>query len=159
MKSLNFENWSSGELSKIGHHFRKYKNCGPKFVFFNKKIDKDSDDFWCRKLTLKVKFWHFLTPSHYTNSQNSIISFDYSWFLGKNLSNFIYPDLKLHNLYCHTGQPDLAWPVAAAATTCVPEQPDLDQRLGYLIVGSKRLGHSSLESNGKAKSFDPLVKQ
>ena len=22
-KSLNFENWSSGELSKIGHHFRK----------------------------------------------------------------------------------------------------------------------------------------
>jgi hypothetical protein len=21
---LNFENWSSGELSKIGHHFRKY---------------------------------------------------------------------------------------------------------------------------------------
>jgi hypothetical protein len=22
-KLLNFENWSSGELSKIGHHFRK----------------------------------------------------------------------------------------------------------------------------------------
>ena len=23
MELLNFENWSSGELSKIGHHFRK----------------------------------------------------------------------------------------------------------------------------------------
>ena len=23
LKLLNFENWSSGELSKIGHHFRK----------------------------------------------------------------------------------------------------------------------------------------
>ena len=23
MKLLNFENWSSGEVSKIGHHFRK----------------------------------------------------------------------------------------------------------------------------------------
>ena len=23
MKLLNFESWSSGELSKIGHHFRK----------------------------------------------------------------------------------------------------------------------------------------
>ena len=34
-------------------------------VFFNKKkIEKDSDDFLHRKLILKVKFWHFLTPSH-----------------------------------------------------------------------------------------------
>ena len=23
------------------------------------------------------------------------------WFLGKNLSNFVSPDLKLHNMYCH----------------------------------------------------------
>ena len=28
-------------------------------------------------MTLKVKFWHFLTPPHNTNSQNSIISFGY----------------------------------------------------------------------------------
>ena len=26
-----------------------------------KKNEKDSDDIWHRKLTLKVKFWHFLT--------------------------------------------------------------------------------------------------
>ena len=41
MKFLNFENWSSGELSKIGHHFRKYsdfiRKCAPKFIFFNQK--------------------------------------------------------------------------------------------------------------------------
>ena len=51
MKLLNFENWSSGELSKIGHHFRKYsgfkidvikknvnnKRYAPKFIFFKKK--------------------------------------------------------------------------------------------------------------------------
>ena len=35
------------------------------------------------------------------NSQNSMISFDYSWFLGKNISKMLSPDLKLHNLYCH----------------------------------------------------------
>ena len=50
MKLLNFENWSSGKLSKIGHHFREqsdlkidvFKNINNKkfafkFVFFNKK--------------------------------------------------------------------------------------------------------------------------
>ena len=57
---------------------------------------------WRRKLTLKVKFWHFLTPCHYSNSQNSIISFVYSWFLAKNLSNFVSFPWKLHNRYCHT---------------------------------------------------------
>ena len=44
MKLLNLENWSSGKLSKIGHHFRKLsdfkidaiknvniKKCAPKF--------------------------------------------------------------------------------------------------------------------------------
>ena len=52
------------------------KKFAPKLVFFyEKKVEKDSDDFWHRKLTLKVKFWLFLTPPHYTNSQNSIISF------------------------------------------------------------------------------------
>ena len=60
------------------------KKCAPKFVFFNDKNQKDSDDFLRRKLTLKIKFRHFLTPPHYTNLQNSMISFDYSWFLAKN---------------------------------------------------------------------------
>ena len=81
--------WCSGELSKIGHHLSNKvilklmsskninnKKCAPKLVFFNeKKIEEDFDDFWRRKLTWKVKFWHFLTAPHYTSSQNSIISF------------------------------------------------------------------------------------
>jgi hypothetical protein len=49
-KLLNFENWYSGELSKIGHHFSnkviqklmlsknvKNKKCAPKLVLFNEK--------------------------------------------------------------------------------------------------------------------------
>ena len=115
MRLLNFENWCNGEPTKIGHHFSSKsiyklmwsKNVKKKMwsltgIFQSKKIEKYSDDFWHRKLTLKVKFWHFLTPPHYTIYQNSIISFDYSWFLGKNISNFVFPNyLKLHNLYCH----------------------------------------------------------
>ena len=34
------------------------------------------------------------------NSQNSIISFDFGWFLTKNLSNFVSLPWKLHNQYC-----------------------------------------------------------
>ena len=52
-------------------------------------------------MTLKVKFWHFLTARHYSNSPNLVISFDYSWFLAKYLSNFVYLSWKLHNRYCH----------------------------------------------------------
>ena len=46
MKLPHFDNWSNGELSKIGHHFGKrcdfknnvnYKKCDPKFIFFDEK--------------------------------------------------------------------------------------------------------------------------
>ena len=43
-------------------------------------------------MNLNVKFWHFLTPPHYTNSQNSLISFE---FLGQELSNFVSLPRKL----------------------------------------------------------------
>ena len=68
-----------------------------------KKNQKDSDDFWRRKLTLKVKFWYFLTAPHYSNCQNLVISFEYSWFLAKNLSNFVSLPWKLYNRKCHNG--------------------------------------------------------
>ena len=58
-----------------------------------KKIEEDSDDFWHRKLTLKVKFWHFLTPSHYTNSQNLIIFFGYVDSIAK-IFPISYPPLE-----------------------------------------------------------------
>ena len=64
MKLLNFENWSSDKLSKIGHHFIKYsdleidvtnKKCAPKFVFFNeKKIIKISIIFDCLFYLLEI---------------------------------------------------------------------------------------------------------
>jgi hypothetical protein len=52
-KFLNFENWFNGELSKIGLHFSNKvilktdvnKKCAPELVFFNKKNEKDLDDF------------------------------------------------------------------------------------------------------------------
>ena len=45
-------------------------------------------------------FWQLAT----TPISNSIISFDYSWFLAKNISNFVSLPWKLHNRYCPTGQ-------------------------------------------------------
>ena len=45
----------------------------------------------------------FLTACHYSNSQNLVISFEYSWFLAKNLSNFVSLPWKLHNRKCHNG--------------------------------------------------------
>ena len=50
---------------------------------------------------LQVKFWHFMTALHYSNSPILVISVDYRWFLAKNLSNFVSLPWKLHNRYCH----------------------------------------------------------
>ena len=77
-------------------------------IFFNeKKIEKDSDNFWSRKLTLKVKFW----SNFGTFDTSQLIQFSkfknflwVCWFLGKNLSNFIPPVWKLHKPYCHCGE-------------------------------------------------------
>ena len=81
------------------------KKCAPKLIFFNeKKIEKDSDNFWHRKLTLKVKFWHFLTlfdTSPLTQFSKFNIFLWVCWCLGKNLSNFVPPVWKVHNPYCH----------------------------------------------------------
>ena len=74
-----------------------------------KKSQKGSDDFRHRKLTLRVRFWHFLTACHYSNSPNLVISFDYSWFLAKNLSNFVSLPWKLLNRYCHNWRTSANW--------------------------------------------------
>ena len=42
-----------------------------------------------------------MTAQNYFNSQNPMISYDYSWFLAKNLSNFVSLSWKLYNRYCH----------------------------------------------------------
>ena len=42
-----------------------------------KKIEKDSDHFITYKIDFESQVSSLLTPPHYTNSQNSIISFRY----------------------------------------------------------------------------------
>ena len=69
------------------------KKCDPKLVFFNGKNKKASPDFCHRKLTLKVKFWHFWQLSVNPNSKFNHFLWVCS-FLGKNLSNFFYPPVK-----------------------------------------------------------------
>ena len=81
------------------------KKCAPKLIFFNeKKIEKDSDNFWHRKSTLKVKrlgdFALFDTsPLTQFSKFNDFLWV--CWFLGKNLPNFVPSVWKLHNPYCH----------------------------------------------------------
>ena len=81
----------------------KNTNWSPKLIFsMKKKIRKIPMIFDIhRKLTLKVKFLYFLTAPHYSNFQNLVISFEYSWFLAKLLSNFVSLSWKLHDQYCH----------------------------------------------------------
>ena len=83
------------------------KICAPKLIFFSeKKIEKDSDNFWYRKLTLKVKRLGDFALFD-TSSLTKFLEFNnflwVCWFLGKNLSNFVPPIWKLHNPYCHSG--------------------------------------------------------
>ena len=75
------------------------KKWSPKLIFLDENsFWKNSVDFWHRKLTLKVQFWHFLRPWHYVNLQNTAISFEYSWFLSKNLAFYDPSSKKLHDL-------------------------------------------------------------
>ena len=85
------------------------KKCASKLIFFNeKKIEKDSDNFWYRKLTLKVKRLGDFALFD-TSPLTQFSKFDnFLWvclFLGKNLSNFVPPVWKLLIPYCHNGQP------------------------------------------------------
>ena len=49
-----------------------YKKCASKLILFLKKISEIFHWF----LTLKVRFWLFLTTRHYVKTQNKIISFE-----------------------------------------------------------------------------------
>ena len=88
---FDFHRCSHGP-SKIRRHFRNksrsilklsknvfYKKCGPKLIFFSeKKIQKDSNDFWHGKLTLNVRIRPFLTtPVNICESQIKKLFFFY----------------------------------------------------------------------------------
>mgnify|MGYP007048593961 CR=1 FL=1 len=63
---------------------------------WKKNIDKDSNNFWHWKLTLKVKFWHFLTLFD-TSPLTQFLKFcnflQVCWFLGK-IFLILYPPFK-----------------------------------------------------------------
>ena len=75
---------------------------------------KDSENFWHRKLTLKVKRlgdFAFFDTSPLTQFSKFYKILWVCCFLGKNLSNFVPPVWKLHIPYCHTvHQPILTAP-------------------------------------------------
>ena len=80
------------------------KKCAPKLVLFNeKKLRKIPMIFdvenWLWKSNFGT-FWHVPTTP-ILKIQWFYLTIAYSWFVGKNLSNFLSPDLKLHNPYCH----------------------------------------------------------
>ena len=59
------------------------EGCKIRLIFFNEKNEKDSDDFWRRKVTLKMKFGHLLStsPLHHFVKLNDFLLI--CWFLGK----------------------------------------------------------------------------
>ena len=81
-----FENWCNGELSKIGHQKMSItkKVLLNWYIFFNeKKIEKESCDFWHRKLTLKSQILTIWSTWRYVYSQNSAISLRPIHFIAK----------------------------------------------------------------------------
>ena len=95
--------------SKIGRDFFKWFKIGvrkksflqkwsPKLIFLNEfSLWKNSVDFWHRKLTLKVRFGHFLTNHNSAQDYFKTISFEHvdSWAKINNQDCS-----KLHTLYC-----------------------------------------------------------
>ena len=61
-----FKNWCYQKMSVK-------KKCAPKLILFNEKKNwKDSDNFWHRKFTLKVKILQFLTTFTQLNTRSKI---------------------------------------------------------------------------------------
>ena len=146
---------------KIKHHFRNkicsilklsknvfYQKCGPKLIFFNeKKIEKDSDNFWYRKLTLKVgrlgDFALFGTSPLVQFSKFKKFLW-VCWFLGKNLSNFVPPVWKLHNPYCHSGhhRPNQDIPLQ-----CIFFNHQLTKIMNFFTKTAKEIGRRVQQQN------------
>jgi tricorn protease-like protein len=123
-------------------------------LFFNEKNEKDSEDFWHRKLTLKVKFWHFLTPPHHNNSQNSIISFRYVDSLAK-IFLILYPRLKNSTthiaIFCIASQQFFA----SSPTSEAAIDFSLSSNFGAKYLGF--FSSRSLKTREKSISFAQLV--
>ena len=103
---FDFHRCSHGP-SKIRRHFRNKSRSILKLsknVFYKKCGQKDSNDFWHRKLTLKVSFRHFLTtPVNICESQIKKLLLFY-WFFAKIYSLLTHvrktPPLRSHYCLC-----------------------------------------------------------
>ena len=63
------------------HKIDSNKKCARKLIFSNEFFfQKDSDDFWHWKSTLKIRFWHFLTSifGHLTSLMKKSMPFLWS---------------------------------------------------------------------------------
>ena len=76
------------------------KKCAPELIFFNdKKMRKIGIIFdVSRKLTLILALFDTSPFTQFSKFNNFLWV---CWFLGKDLSNFVPPAWKIHNLYCH----------------------------------------------------------
>ena len=106
-KLLNFENWLNGKVSKsakiwLSKSIFYVKNHGHLSQFFSlKNISLGSHFLLLTFFIISIfKSLHFLN-AHYSNYKIFVISFEYSWFLAKNLSNFVSLLWKLHKRYCY----------------------------------------------------------
>ena len=105
MKLLNFENWFSGEMSKSA---KSPNLLTLKVNFVYQKLSESFSFFFSLTLLLK---WCSIFESSPLNQFSKFNNFLWvCWFLSKNLSNFVSPDLKIHNRYCHKWLgPDKVW--------------------------------------------------
>ena len=110
MKSLVVSNWEKCQIvpkSDFQSQFSLLKIILIFLIFFslkNASLEKHFS-YWYFLVTSIFKWLYFLKWCPIfdsSNSQNAIISFNCSWFLAKNLSNFVSLPWKLHNRYCHT---------------------------------------------------------
>ena len=93
---VQIEKGNKSPNKKVSERNEK-KEAIPKTTMWNRG-QKNPVYFWHRKLTLKVRFWHFLTTCHSVNSQNKIFSFEDIGFWPKTFL-ILYPSLE--NLTTH----------------------------------------------------------
>ena len=127
------------------------KKCAP-IIFNEKKIRNIRMIFDVEKLTLKVKFWHFLTPPHYTDLQNSMISFDCSWFFPRTFL-ILYPSLENST----TGIA-ITYLLTYPRVTLISNFLEFPKSLGFLlefwkIIFGKLVSDSNRQTAGRFKIY------
>ena len=100
-----------------------------------------------------------MTARHYSNSQNLVISLEYSRFLAKNIINFVSLPWKLHNQKCHNvgmfkiPLDSSKWPpISKPISVSMPLSQEICRGKGQLI--SKADWHSIDSPKNRTDEFD-----